>query len=156
MDAIQAVDDADTLIASTAVQEATSHDTVVVGEDTDVLVLLCHHGDDSSHNLLYKSDIRRANKTNKVWDIKKTKTVLGPELCSMLPFIHAYTGCDTTSRIHGISKEAVLKLFKTSSEFRRTIAIFNEEEPDVNEITTRCEEAMILLNNGVLLKGSIS
>jgi hypothetical protein len=71
----------------------------------------------------------------------------------MLPFIHAFTGCDTTSRIYGLSKEAVLKLFRTSSEFRRVIEIFNEAEPDKNEISTRGEQALILLNNGIPLEG---
>ncbi|KAH3890527.1 hypothetical protein DPMN_014611 [Dreissena polymorpha] len=66
----------------------------------------------------------------------------------MLPFILAYTGCNTTSMIYGISKEAVLKLFRTSPKFRQIIEIFYVEEPDVNEITTRSEEEMILLNNG--------
>ena len=35
-------------------------------------------------------------------DIKKIKTVLGQDLCQCLPFVHAFTGCDTTSRIFGI------------------------------------------------------
>ncbi|KAH3692396.1 hypothetical protein DPMN_194846 [Dreissena polymorpha] len=98
----------------------------------------------------YKSDIRRVNQTKKVWDIKKN--VLGPELCNMLPFIHAYTGCDAISMIYGISKEAVLKLFRTSPKFRQIIEILNEEEPDVNKITTHGKEAILFLNNGDTLE----
>jgi hypothetical protein len=49
----QTEDDADTLIVSTAIHETVSNETVVVGEDPDVLVLLCHHGDNSRHSLFY-------------------------------------------------------------------------------------------------------
>jgi hypothetical protein len=38
-----AVDDADLLIAQTAVDCAFSSEVIVIGEDTDLLVLLIHH-----------------------------------------------------------------------------------------------------------------
>jgi hypothetical protein len=38
-----AVDDADRLIAQTAVDCALSSEVIVIGEDTDMLVLLIHH-----------------------------------------------------------------------------------------------------------------
>lgn len=34
--------------------------------------------------------------------------------CSLLPFIHAISGCDTTSRMFGIGKGAAYKKFKSS------------------------------------------
>jgi hypothetical protein len=46
----------------------------------------------------------------------------------------------------------VLKLFKTVQEFRRVIEIYNEAEPDKNEISAYSEEALTLLNNGVPLE----
>ena len=46
---------ADTLIASTAVSRAVNKTTVVIGEDTDLLVLLLHHADLRSRPLLLKS-----------------------------------------------------------------------------------------------------
>lgn len=39
------------------------------------------------------------------------KLLLGEELCTLLPLIHAISGCDTTSRIFGVSKAATLKKF---------------------------------------------
>ena len=42
-------DDADVLIAMTAVNEAYSATTIVIGEDTDVLVLLCYHAGGSAY-----------------------------------------------------------------------------------------------------------
>ena len=37
--------DADVLIATTAASTSIRHATTVIGEDIDVLVLLCHHAD---------------------------------------------------------------------------------------------------------------
>jgi len=41
--AIQAEDDADLLIIQMAVTKSDNKEVVVFGEDTDLLVLLCHH-----------------------------------------------------------------------------------------------------------------
>ncbi|CAC5381252.1 unnamed protein product [Mytilus coruscus] len=40
-----------------------------------------------------------------------TKLLLGEELCTLLPLTHAISGCDTTSRMFGVSKAATLKKF---------------------------------------------
>ena len=45
--------DADLLIAQKAVQSATSCNTVLVGDDTDLLVLLCYHASLESHDLFF-------------------------------------------------------------------------------------------------------
>ena len=60
-----APDDTDVLIALTAVNEARSATTKVIGEDTDVLVLLCYHADDSAYNIYYTSDVKSGVKKNK-------------------------------------------------------------------------------------------
>ena len=101
--------DADVMIANTGIALAENYPTIIIGEDTDVLVLLLFHSSTNT-TLHYKSDQsnRRAN-TLKVWDISKTKKLLGDQLCHVLPVIHAITGCDTTSRLFGIGKGLVLK-----------------------------------------------
>ena len=48
---LQAVGDADVLIANTAVARAAESSTTVVGEDTDLLVLLICHADPESYTL---------------------------------------------------------------------------------------------------------
>ena len=95
----------------TGIASAENHKTVVVGKDTDLLVLL-YHANISANKLYFISggNLRNA-KTFKEWDIIRTKEVLG-SMCRMLPFIHAVTGCDTTSRIFGIGKAAALKKLK--------------------------------------------
>ena len=73
----------------------------LIGEDTDLLVLLLHYMQQANKYLYFRSD--KAN-ADKLYHINELKIVLGEELCFQLLFLHAYTGCDTTSRIFGVGK----------------------------------------------------
>ena len=90
--------DAGVLIGHTEVDSATKLVTTIVGEDTDLLVLLCWHADPNSCGLIFKSERR---KMLRVWNIQWVQNVLGPHICNLLPFTHAIGGCDTTSRSYG-------------------------------------------------------
>ncbi|CAC5394802.1 unnamed protein product [Mytilus coruscus] len=103
------VEDADLLIVQTAVTKSHAEEVVVFGEETDSLVLLCHHAKQNPNTIYFTSDKQATTKAHKIWDISKTKLVIGQELCYQLPFIHAMTGCDTTSRLFGIGKPFALK-----------------------------------------------
>ncbi|CAC5394798.1 unnamed protein product [Mytilus coruscus] len=96
IDALQAQDDADLLIVQTAVTKSHAKEVVVFGEDTDLLVLLCHHAKQNQNKIYFTSDKQAITKAHKKWDISKTKSVIGEELCNQSPFFHAMTGCDTT------------------------------------------------------------
>jgi len=54
--------DADLLIVQKAVQSAVSTNTVLVGEDTDLIVLLCYHASIESHNLFFCPEPKRNTK----------------------------------------------------------------------------------------------
>ncbi|VDI69502.1 Hypothetical predicted protein [Mytilus galloprovincialis] len=102
--------DADVLIAKTAVESSISHPTILLGEDTDLLVLLLYYYNFGSKNLIFKPNHDKKTKS-KIWDINKTKVVLGQDMCKVLPIIHAISGCDTTSKLYGVGKVATLKKF---------------------------------------------
>ncbi|CAC5372508.1 unnamed protein product [Mytilus coruscus] len=104
-----ATDDADLLIALTAVDCALSSEVVVIGEDTDLLVLLIHHVNQQCKRVIFKSDKMAINKKMKIWNIQQTKEFLGEDVCNLLPFLHSLTGCDSTSRLFGIGKGLALK-----------------------------------------------
>ena len=48
---IHAEGDADAMIVDAAIESAKSINTVLVGDDTDLLVLLCHHADINSNDI---------------------------------------------------------------------------------------------------------
>ncbi len=49
--------------------------------------------------MFVRKKLPQQSKATKVFNISKMKQVLGSDLCSQLLFIHAFTGCDTTSHI---------------------------------------------------------
>ena len=103
---VHAEGDADCLIANEALKSAKEHATHVVGEDTDLLVLLLHHVQQDMNRVYFSSS--KAG-TTRVWDIKKTQANLGPDVCKSILFAHAFSGCDTTSCPFGVGKAALVK-----------------------------------------------
>ena len=66
-------DDADVPIVLAAVKSAQSCDTVVVGENTYLLILLCFHADVETHDLFLLPEEKRSSKKPRVWDMRRTK-----------------------------------------------------------------------------------
>ena len=73
-DVDHAKSDADTLIVRHVLQSATSCETVLIGEDTDP----------DQHNIFFSSY------GGKIWDIKKTRQLLGNELYNSILFYTAF------------------------------------------------------------------
>ena len=102
-------EDADLLIAQTAVQSAAMKNTVLVADDTDLAILLCYYAGPNGFDLFIQCSTRGTTKTNRTWGIKVTQSELGADICSNILFIHAILGCDTTSRLYGLGKEIHLQ-----------------------------------------------
>ncbi|CAC5420603.1 unnamed protein product [Mytilus coruscus] len=101
-----AEDDVDLMIVFTAIEKSEQHTTTVIGEDTDLLILLCYHSQDTINKIYFKLESKQNTHKIKIWDIIETRKKL---VCNILPFIHAFSGCDTTSRIFGQDKGPIFK-----------------------------------------------
>ena len=65
-------DDAGRLTVETAVEQSESKKTFVIGEDTDLLVLLFYYVKNDSYEVYFRSDkVISSIKLQKIWDIKK-------------------------------------------------------------------------------------
>ena len=117
--------DADLEIAQAAEESSKSIKTVLVGDDTDLLVVLCHYVDMSAHDLFFIPQPKPRSNTRKVWNIKETVSALGPEICTNILFLDAILGCDTTSALHGIGKGQALKKIKMDAVFRDQASVFS-------------------------------
>ena len=106
---VNALGDADVDIVKAAVEASRLHTTTLIGEDTDLLVLLLYYAQGDTMALYFKSDRTKPDGSFKVYDINRLKDILGHDLCSQLLFIHAMTGCDTTSRIFGVGKKSAFQ-----------------------------------------------
>ena len=87
----------------------------VVSEDTDALVLLCHHADKQTQELCYR-------------DIHSLQQALGPEVCCLLLSAHAMAGYDITSRLFGIGKGVALRKLKNAPIFKQMAEVFCDKE----------------------------
>ena len=138
------------LIVDTAVESAERDQIILIGEDTDLLKLLCHYASSDANNIYFKPEQRRNMKTvARVWNIKETKLKLGNELCDNLLFVHAFLGCDTTSSVFGFGKGLVLKKHLKDENYRECAAVFtNGEGISVDDIVKYGEIAMVILFGG--------
>jgi len=139
--------DADLLIVLTAIESAKTQETVLVGEDTDLLVLLCFHAKDLPHKLFLRPEPKANVKRPKKWDVEETRKGLGGDICDNILFLHAILGCDTTSRPYGIGKGASLVQFRKDAAFRNCADVFNRNPGSVSkeEITAAGETAVMYL-----------
>ena len=122
--------DADCLIVTTAIEHSQRTDTAVIGDHTDLLVLLLYHGAKTNHKLFLFNQGKNGKK-GKCWDIFQILNILIAEVCNSLLFIHAVLECDTTSRLHGIGKGGTLKLaISNNRDFFEAANIFLDESSD--------------------------
>ena len=113
-----AVGDAEYKICKLACLSAAEKPTAVIAEDSDVFQLLTHHVDVSPPNLYMIT----AKHTVCISTLKKT---VDPHLSKSTLFLHAVSGCDTTSRPYGIGKVGVLQKCK-ALENSTSVSIFFE------------------------------
>ena len=143
---IHADGDADLLIVQTTIQSSRSITTVLVGDDAELLVLLCH-AEMNANELFFKPEPKQRSKTRKTWNIKRTKTSLGANVCANILFVHAILGCDTTSKIHGIGKGVALTKIRTEALFREQANVFNHPGASKVEVIMAGEKALLCLYN---------
>ena len=126
---------ADLLIVQKAVLYDTSCNTVLVGDDTYLLVLLCYHASLESHDLFFCPEPKNNTKQPCTWNIKDVKQRLGPDMCLTILFLHAVIGCDTTYRLHGIGKGASLKKYQTNNSFREQAMVLHSRSASTHDVT---------------------
>ncbi|KAK3748685.1 hypothetical protein QZH41_018981, partial [Actinostola sp. cb2023] len=135
------------LIVKTAVESATERPTVLVRDDTDLIVLLCYLTRPDRYDLYYRPEPKSNSRQRKVWNMKQVKEELGHAVCLNMLFLHAVLGCDTTSRPYGIGKAASLKKYSDSVYFRDQARVFDADStPD--DVATAGENALSALYGG--------
>ena len=164
---IIATGDADGLIVSTALRNAEEgRRTLVVSDDTDVLVLLYYHHSHRIADIFYQTSrkvpvipkegasvaqIKQATAKSKQkpipmwWSVANLNSRDIPQQLAL--FIHAWCGCDTTSAICGKGKLKVLSLIKDSS-YRQCAEVFTRKESTQEQIGEAGTRLMVKMYNG--------
>lgn len=118
----------------------------MIGEDTDLLVLLLHHVEPTMQDVFLTSGSYKKNRT-RIWAIKATQARLGRGVCGNILFAHAFCGCDTTSRAYNISKSLPIKKLK-NNDFVKDAQIFLADDSNNQVIAEAGERVFVSLYNG--------
>jgi hypothetical protein len=153
---IKASGDADVLITQTAILASKSTNTALVGDDTDLLVLLLYHTDMNGCQLFFRPEPKQNAKKPRLWNIKMAKEKLGFCLCSQLLFIHAILGCDSTSRLYGIGKSASLSKIQCCKELSQIAEVFTMSNANKDDVIKAGEKAMLILYNGTSMDSLVA
>ena len=84
--------------------------------DTDVLIILLFHTENIEGFVWMDVGLDR-NNTRRYVDVTKFSGELGREMCSALPAIHAFTGCDYTSAFLRKGKSRPVDIVERSPRF---------------------------------------
>ena len=144
---IQSEDDADTLIVLTAIQKTQNYrKVIVIGEDIDLIVLLLTLSTTQSDQIVFLKPGRGKTETRWFYSIQTLKE----KFQNMTPhfmFIHALSGCDTTSSIFQQGKLKYVKTFQKHSELQDSLLIFNNESSSADDILSVGQEFLLKLFN---------
>ncbi len=134
----QARADADTLIVSTAlaVADAAEQAVVIVGTDTDLLVMLVARAASTLHMYM----LCRRNPVT-LYDIQELKHAIGDTSTHML-FVHAISGCDTVSAMYRQGKRKAFNIVHTKPDHVLLDTFTNTES--THEAVERAGEQFVL------------
>ena len=132
--------DADCLIVSTALKIAESDKTVfVVAEDTDILIMLIHHWRPEMADILMvkEKNSKIKGKCLELISIQKMYHAMNPLRRDNILFIHAWSGCDTTSSTFGQEKTLLFKLLAASPQLQDLVISFVDRNNSPEEVGTK-------------------
>ena len=133
--------DADVVIVHKVLQLAQEYKEVFVqAEDTDILILLLYH-------LQEKTTVFMVTRQRTI-AIHSLHQSLGKELCKSLLFVHAMSGCDTTSAFFGMGKLKTMNILTSSAEVRQQMKLFGDISADKETIGNVGEKFVVSLYGG--------
>ena len=139
----QAADDADTLIVRTAESLASAHKSVaIVGEDVDLLVIMM---DLQTPPNVYFLKPGRGKAPQLLYH---PGSAVEKSVANYMLFLHAMSGCDSTSALFNQGKVKFLKTLSTNLDLESYITKFTDPSAHPKEITAVGEKFLIALYGG--------
>ena len=126
-DLFSSQEEADTRMILHCQHIAQHHPTSVIvvrSPDTDVLVLLLKFSQVINRTILFDTGIGNNRRLLNVNDIVSAK---GSDICDVLPALHSFTGCDTTSAFVQRGKVTPLKVLEKRSQFIATFGALGQD-----------------------------
>ena len=122
------------------------HTSIAIrSSDADVEVLACYYQARIPASITLISGTRCRCRLVKVQSICEH---LGPDICQVLPGLHALTGCDTASTFVGKGKKKALKMVKENQDMREKLQGIRETVPPSAEVIRKVESFVSTLYSG--------
>ena len=137
--------DADAVIVKTALALARKNKVrpiIVAADDTDIAVMLVHHWCNDLSDIYFLQE-----RWNKAWSVKDS-CAANDNIKKDLLFLHAFSGCDTTSAIFNQGKEKIVSICNKSSEMKDISEVMNSPWSTQSEVGNASVKAMKLLYGG--------
>jgi hypothetical protein len=132
--------DADAIIVRQALNSAESGNVVVVADDTDVAVMLLYHWKETQFDIFLQSQ-------SKCWSINEASSSI-KDIKEHLLFIHAWSGCDSTSTIFGKGKSSFLNLVQKSEMMQSSSRTMTDVWADQQTIGNTAVDIFVNLFGG--------
>ena len=100
----------------------TENNVRLIGADTDLLIMLLYFWNDDYKNICFRTDGTRKNSA-KNQSIREMSSSLKPIL-EFLTFLHAFTGCDTTSATFGFGEVSIMRALEKKKFIRDAARVF--------------------------------
>ena len=137
---------ADFNIASSALTFAKAFPLGLLGEDTDLLILLLQ---DYFLNLSLHYTVHLYFDSSKtIVDIKNSWQLLDYELTQSILAMHVFCDCDTTSKLHSVGSRTVLIFFLKNQLYENLLRIFSLPSLDRKDILQAGDKFLLLLQCG--------
>lgn len=141
----QAKEDADHLIVTTAIEAEQEHDCVVlVGEDTDLLIMLTAIASQSANIFFLKPG--KGNIPNHLFSVSSFTHSKCVKNC--LLFLHAFSGCDTTSALYRQGKKKFVKLMVQNPELLEVAEVFMSKDAHPDSLLDAGQKFLVALYGG--------
>lgn len=147
-----AVDDADTLIAATAINKSLDGgNIVIIGEDIDLLVLLTALAPIQQDILFVKPSHGKTE--TRIYSSKDSQK-LG--LKNNILFIHAFSGCDTVSAAFRKGKLNFHRFFKKQAHLQNIADVFNSLTSSPEEVAKAENECFLKWYRALITEKSLN
>lgn len=136
--------DADSTIVQVALDVANqkTDSVLLVADDTDIAVMLVHHWKKEFADVFFLQE-----RWNRAWSVKES-CIRNQAIKDQLLFLHAFTGCDTTSSIHGKGKASLAITCEKSEAMREFSDIISSPWSNQSEVGEASIKVVKMLYGG--------
>lgn len=128
---------------STALERSAAFDEIyIIGEDIDLLVLLVGLCSESTTNVFFRKP-GRGQKPQHIYSTSSWKH--SSQTRKWVLFLHAFSGCDTTSSMFGYGKGKLITTIEKHPELQKFVSFFYNKRNDTQTVTFAGERIMISL-----------